>query len=173
MLSGLRKSSCNLLVQQEKRIVSSSRRVNGQWSAWFSSSSTTDETDNEGKLSQENEKTNKINGDSISEDEMNQFLAKGETDTSVREKLTTDPDSKKVFQELMGGRTVFPGTTYDPTSLLDNENASNRNQRFRRRFQNNLPRPGRLVVTGFEIHHTNIWFLSRFLNRPTKIRIEP
>mmetsp|Transcript_39618 Transcript_39618/g.64228 ORF Transcript_39618/g.64228 Transcript_39618/m.64228 type:complete len:250 (-) Transcript_39618:3131-3880(-) len=78
--------------------------------------------------------------------------------------------AQEAIQQVTSQKQYRAGDTYDPLGALFSESVEEISPDYRRRRPRaSRPRPQRLVVTGLEIHFTNVWLLSRFLTPLGKI----
>ena len=73
----------------------------------------------------------------------------------------TPEDVKAELRKHLDTQDLRPGETYNPLDLVSRARVGNL---YTKREIRRVPRPSRLLVTGKEIHFTNVWLLSRFIS---------
>ena len=87
------------------------------------------------------------------------------SEANESERLAQFSESK-VITDVTERKQLRAGDQYDPFSLIKSSESISS---FKKHPMKRVPRPVRLEKTGFEIHFTNVWFLSRFITPMGKI----
>lgn len=72
----------------------------------------------------------------------------------------TSKEAKLEIRRAVASEQMFAGDAYNPIDLV---NAARIRTPTRYQDTGKTPRPSRLIVTGQELHYTNVWLLSRFI----------